>query len=496
MMNMQRAELFEALLQASPDAVIVVDAEGRIQAASAPIERLFGWPPGDLVGEPVEVLVPRDLRGIHESHRSRYHAHPSARSMGTGLALYGRRRDGSTFPVDVSLAPIELDGTNLVGAFIRDATERRRGEDVLRYVNEISQHLLAGEPTSDTLGLIARRARNLVGAAGSWVVIPSARKGLVVAAADGGGAEHLVGSTLSATESLAARAMAGGEPLWVKDMSADPAVLPAGRLLGLGPGMYLPMLANEAVEGVLVMGRASDDDPFEPAEVQALEVFASAASIVLSLGQAREELEVLRLVSEHERIARDLHDTVIQRLFAVGMSLQGLRRLAEAVVADRIDEAVDAIDQVIREIRQTIFELNDPALAAGAGGVVRRELSELAESSAQQLGFRPRLAFRGDIDRALSGDLVAHVIAVVREGLSNVARHAQASSVDIVVSADDGTVELTLADDGRGLPEGRTAGQGLGNLRSRAEELGGEFRVSTRRPRGTVLEWKVPATGG
>lgn len=495
-MDIERAELIEALLLASPDAVIVVDTEGRIQSASPPIERLFGYPPGELVGEHVEILVPPELRSVHATHRSRYDTHPVARAMGSGLALYGRRRDGSAFPVDVSLAPIEIGGSTLVGAFVRDATDRRRSEDVLRYVNEISQHLLAGEATSETLGLIARRARSLVGATASWVVIPSRRKSLVVEAADGLGTEDLVGSALSATESLSAKTMAEASPLWVADMAADPEVLPAGRRLGLGPGLYLPMLAKDVVVGVLVVGRGSEDEPFEPTEAQALEVFASAASIVLSLGRAREELDVLRIVSEHERIARDLHDTVIQRLFAVGMSLQGLHRLTEGVLAERIDEAVDAIDQVIREIRQTIFELNNPAVSSGGSPGVRRRLIELTSASAEQFGFQPRVAFRGDVDRSMSAEVATHVLAVAQEGLSNVARHANATAVDVVLSAEDDMVTLTVADDGRGVPDGPSAGHGLANLRSRAEQLGGEFRVSGRRPTGTLLEWRVPVAGG
>lgn len=495
-MDAQPAELIEALLLASPDAVIVVDTEGRIESASPPIERLFGYQPGELVGQPVETLIPKELRSVHAAHRSRYSSHPVARAMGSGLALYGRRKDGSTLPVDVSLAPIDVGGSKLVGAFVRDATDRRRSEDVLRYVNEISRHLLAGEVTSATLGLIARRARSLVGATASWVVVPGRRGELSVEAADGAATGGLVGSTLSSTESLSARTMAEGAPLWIPDMAADPAVLPAGRRLGLGPGLYLPMLAKDVVVGVLVVGRGSEDEPFEPTEAQALEVFASAASIVLSLGRAREELDVLRLVSEHERIARDLHDTVIQRLFAVGMSLQGLHRLAAGVVADRIDEAVDAIDQVIREIRQTIFELNNPSDRADAPSDIRRRLTDLVSGSAEQLGFQPRLAFRGDVERSMSTEVAAHVLAAAQEGLSNVARHANARAVDVVLSADGGMVTLTVADDGRGLPDGPSAGQGLTNLRSRAEQLGGEFRTSGRRPKGTLLEWKVPAPSG
>ena len=491
-MDVSRPEMIRALLLASPDAVILVDDEGVIESASPPVERLFGYTPDELTGKPIELLIPHELRSVHQSHRSRYTAHPVSRSMGSGLALFGRRRDGSSVPVDVSLSPIVVEGERRVGAFVRDATERRRNEDVLRYVNEISRHLLASEPTLDTLRLIARRARNLVGATAAWVVVPKGDDRLRVEAADGDTTGELVGSYLSATESLSARTMAEGSPLWIDDLSAHEAVVQAGRELGLGPGLYLPMLANEVVVGVLVVARASDEEPFDPAEAQALEVFASAASIVLSLGRAREELEMLRIVSEHERIARDLHDSVIQRLFAVGMSLQGLLRLADGVLSERIDEAVDSIDDVIREIRQTIFELNTPRGSADDGDSIRRQLRDLVAGLTGQLGFEPRLAFRGDIETAVGHELAPHLLAVVREGLSNVARHAAASAADVVLVVENGAVELTVADNGNGLPDGPAAGQGFANLRTRAEKFGGSFDVSPRRPSGTLLVWSVP----
>ena len=412
-MEVSRPEIIRALLLASPDAVILVDDGGTIVSASPPVERLFGYSPEELTGQPIETLIPQELRSVHESHRSRYTERPVPRSMGSGLALFGRRRDGTSIPVDVSLAPIVVEGERRVGAFVRDATERRRNENVLRYVNEISRHLLASEPTSDTLHLIARRARSLVGATAAWVVIPKDDL-LRIEAADGEATDDLVGSHLSATESLSARTMASASPLWIEDLSADEAVVAAARRLGLGPGLYLPMLAHDGVVGVLVVARAAEAEPFDPAEAQALEVFASAASIVLSLGQTREELELLRIVSEHERIARDLHDSVIQRLFAVGMSLQGLLRLADGVLAERIDESVDAIDDVIREIRQTIFELNTPSGRAEEADSVRRQVRDLVAGLTRQLGFEPRVAFRGDVDAAVrrhtDGPCCAHFV--------------------------------------------------------------------------------------
>jgi PAS domain S-box-containing protein len=486
-----RRELLEAMLEASPDALIVVDAEGRIELASAAAEALFGYGVHEIEGQPVEFLIPEDRRQLHGQHRAAYVKEPEGRPMGVGLDLLARRRDGSEFPVDISLVPTSLNGKLRVGAFVRDATERRRGEDLLRFVNEISQRVLAGGLTPDMLSLTAEKARTLVGAAVAWIAVPdpTARDQMVVAAADGEGTGGFVGAQVPRASSLAAQVMQEGQTLLVEDMTAEPAVLRQARASGLGPGLYIPMLSDTGPLGALVLARSHSERAFGHREVSVAEVFASAAAIVLALGSARQSLEDLRMTSEQERIARDLHDTVIQRLFALGMRLQAAERLADTAVAERIRGAVDAIDEVIREIRETIFDLNRPD---SSGPNLREVLRGVAAESSEQLGFAPRFAFRGPVEAAVSDELAQHLVMVLREALSNVARHAEASNVDVVLIAADGLVTLSVADDGIGMPEGLSAGHGMENMRTRARQLGGEFVVSGRRPSGALLRWQVP----
>jgi len=145
-----RTHLFEAMLQASPDGLIVIDVDGKIELASPAAERLFGYRAEEIEGRSVEFLIPEDRRPLHARHRASYLKEPEDRPMGIGLDLRGRRRDGSVFPVDISLVPTTVDGELRVGAFVRDATERRRGEDLLRFVNEISQRALEGGTNADT----------------------------------------------------------------------------------------------------------------------------------------------------------------------------------------------------------------------------------------------------------------------------------------------------------------------------------------------------------
>ncbi|MBV9661947.1 MAG: PAS domain S-box protein [Acidimicrobiales bacterium] len=490
-MSDERTRLLEEMFRASPDALIVTGEDGTIEMASPAAEALFGYPLQDLLGQPVEVLLPEGLRSLHARHRGSYLTAPEGRPMGIGLELRGRAVDGSVFPLDVSLVPTKVDGRLRVGAFVRDATERRRGEDLLRFVNEISQRVITGDPTPDLLEMTARRARQLVGAVAAWIYIQSDdREQVVVAAAEGEAADSLRGATRPAATSLAARSMRLGRTLAIPDMTAERDVLTEARAAGFGPGLYLTMQAEDGPVGSLVLARRRDAAQFVAEEVGAAEVFASAAAIVLALGTARDDLERMRLSAEYERIARDLHDTVIQRLFALGMQLEATERIAEGVVAERIRATVESIDGVIREIRETIFDLNRPA-SAGPDGL-RSQLRAIVVECAQQLGFAPRLTFRGPVEAAVDESLVPQLASVARESLSNVSRHAKATAVDVVLRVGEGWVTLSVSDDGVGMSGEPAAGHGLDNMATRAHRLGGELSIVGRRPAGTLLQWRVP----
>jgi signal transduction histidine kinase len=219
-----------------------------------------------------------------------------------------------------------------------------------------------------------------------------------------------------------------------------------------------------------------------------LGTFAAQAALAFERSLAQEEREMFVILEDRERIARDLHDVVIQRLFATGMQLQAAARLSgRAEVADRINAAVDGLDATIRDIRSAIFELRTPMSAA-----LRSEIRELVAGAAEQLGFRPTLELVGPLDSAVPTELRADVLAVLREALSNVVRHAVANGVDILVQADGGSVTVRVADNGRGIP-GDARRSGLDNLGARAERINGTFDVRPNNPKGTIVEWSAPA---
>jgi signal transduction histidine kinase len=200
----------------------------------------------------------------------------------------------------------------------------------------------------------------------------------------------------------------------------------------------------------------------------------------------------MALVEDRERIARDLHDTVIQRLFATGMSLQGTIRLIEsdpAAAVDRVEGAVDDLDLTVKHIRTAIFGLES---ARPSRDGTRARVLDLVREATGPLGFEPRVLLDGPVDTGLSEVVATELVATLREALSNVARHARASQVHVaVIFAED--LCLTVVDDGVGPPaEDAPRGNGLRNMAKRASRLGGELALHPAEPRGTRLEWRVP----
>ncbi|HEY5273889.1 MAG TPA: PAS domain S-box protein [Acidimicrobiales bacterium] len=481
--------LLGAIFSASPDAVIVIDESGKILLSSPAITALFGYYPEELVGESVEILIPSDRRTPHAAHLKHFFNSPRARTMGAGLELSGLHRDGAEFPVEISLTPVEISGDRYAAAFVRDGRERQRGIDRLHAINEITQRLLAGDETREILPFITERARDLCRADAVWIVAPAPSGELEVTAVNGPGTDVLLGVALSAKTSRSAEAMRTGHSEVISDLSEATNVPEAVVGLDLGPGVYVPLIADERPLGTLVLGRIHGRQEFGPIDVAFAEVFASATATAIELGEVRSEVERLGIINEDERIARDLHDTVIQHLFAIGMSLQAAQRVATRPVSERIDAAITNLDGVIHEIRNTIFRL--PGRTEAATGL-RDEMLRVADKFAEELGFTPRVGFHGPVDISVPELVRTELVQVLAEAFSNTARHARASSVEAIVAVEEGWLCFSLVDDGVGISGEPSAGQGLRNMSTRAANLGGTFNVSRREPTGTVVEWRVP----
>lgn len=322
------------VLEGAPDGIIAVDRDGRIVFASVGALVQFDYAATELVGKPIEILVPSASAEQHAKERSEFQLAPISRPMRGYGAINGVRQDGSEFPVEISLTPIDTSAGSLTVAIVRDVSDR---------------------------------------------------------------------------------------------VNAD-----------------------------------------------------------LDAAEARYELE---LTSERERIARDLHDTIIQELFATGMSMQAvLGRVNDDLARERLSRAIDSLDDCIRRIRTVIFGLTAHS-AWGRG--LRGEILKVAADESAVLGFEPGVVFSGAVD-ALADEHATHVVAVVRETMSNIARHSQASAASITVQAIAEELTVTVADNGRGMPADVGACSGLANLRSRAVELGGTLDIESEQGRGTVVELRVP----
>lgn len=379
----------------------------------------------------------------------------------------------------------------------RTRVQQRWGEAV----SDVTQTLLEGQTEAVALDLMTRSVCQ--GAAAAGCVIGLEQEGLPPAIAairpDGRQAEGGDGP--------------GPEP-WREDAEAWLSVLGIGQTVVLTPDEDEPVLRSVVTEVSEMVGLAAPGTtalvPFRagadslgllmtvwqssrdhpPAEtLSSLEFFAEHIGLALMAARARHDRDLLTLLSDRERIARDMHDHVIQRLFATGLSLEAASRLAvHPEVRRRVTEGVDNLDLAIKDIRQAIYELHSPEVRSN----FRDSLAGLLREFRLAAGFEGELDLRGD-PRSVAPDLKLDALAVIREGLANITRHARASAATVSVTFGE-DVEIVISDDGTGVAEG-VRRSGLSNLSDRAAALGGTFELSGRHPRGTRLAWRAPQYG-
>ena len=364
-----------------------------------------------------------------------------------------------------------------------------RGE-WLQAIAAITRGVLSAEPedAGDSLELIARTSLRIARADLVTVALPGGPDELLVEVAVGSGADGLAGTRLPMSGSLSGQVFSTGTPL--RQSVGDAGSTPRPDL-DLGPVLAVPLHGSRRMHGVLWAARRRGRSAFGAEEVEMAAGFANQAALAIELAEARAEQQRAVMLDERERIAADLHDHVIQRLFAAGLSLQstaGTLRAGEA--ADRILATVDDLDATIRQIRTSIFQLQQLPQTRAPG--LRARLLDVATDLTPVLGFEPAVRFSGLID-AVGHDIGEDVLAVVRESLSNVARHARAASAEVDVAATADRLTVDIRDDGIGL--GSTDRRsGLDNLRRRADRRDGTFTVEPRKPTGTWLSWSVPLT--
>ena len=254
----------------------------------------------------------------------------------------------------------------------------------------------------------------------------------------------------------------------------------------------VPIRVRDQVFGNLYLCDKADGDAFTDIDEEMTVALAAAAGVAIENARLHARVADIALFEDRERIARELHDNVIQRLFATGLSLQAAMRLAgDTELARRMRQAVDDLDDTIRELRSAIFELHTVRLA---GRSVRQELLDVCAQAARALGFEPMVRFDGPIDNSVDDGLTDHLVAVLREALSNVARHAAASSVVVSITAHEGLLSLVVEDNGTVGLKVDAGGRGIDNMRARATRLGGTMSIEPRDTGGTRVQWQVALT--
>ena len=357
---------------------------------------------------------------------------------------------------------------------------------------DIGAQLLASSG-EDPLRMVARRAIDIADAdLVSISLVTPDRTGLIVEVAFGEHANDLVGQRFRLGETLAGEVVEVGEPLLLASMAdhtGPPSHLSA--VIDAGPLMVLPLRGTGATRGVLSLLRLRGRRAFSPTDLTMAAGFASHASVALELADTRAAEQRLVLLEDRDRIAMDLHDHVIQELFSIGLSLEGIAAKPEfdGALSERIRQRVEDIDRTIRRIRTSIFELRGNLGPQQEDGL-RQHVLEVASELTPALGFAPHVAFAGAVDLVLGEDLADDVIACVRESLTNVAKHAHATSVVVDVALSGDTLAVTVSDNGIGAA-GATRASGTANLRSRAEKRRGSYEIGPGAAGGTVVTWKV-----
>ena len=453
-----------------------------------------------ILGVLIDEAQPLRLRHIEDDLRSvRFPPHhPQMTSfLGVPITLRGRvfgnlylteKRGGDTFTPEDEEAVITLAaqaGVALENARLyRDAQGAR---ERLEAVGDVMAAILEGRDVDDVLRLIADHARKLAGGDLATVTAPTGGGLLGLRVAVGALADRLGGQEYEATGSIAEEAMRSGQPLAIPDLSADPRTIqPAVSVGEIGPGIYLPLSVEDRPFGTLLVANLRGGGGFSDDDVEIVRLFAAQASVALEYARFREELQRLAVLEDRERIAQELHDGVIQSLFAVGMSLQAASAVAgdPEAVASRIEGAVERIDGAIRDLRNYIFALRP---GEDADRQVDRALRELARS----FGEGSEVVIVPEIDAGVAARLsgrAADLLQAAREALSNAVRHAGARTISLRLALDEGGAVLEVEDDGSGFEPAAVAGlgQGLGNLRARATALGGELEILPGEP-GTIV---------
>jgi signal transduction histidine kinase len=453
---------------------------------------------GQLISEPHPLRIP-DL-GQHPSSVGFPPHHPPMKTfLGVPVLVRGEvfgnlymteKRHGRFTAEDeaVLTALAGAAGIAIHNARLYEESEIRRRW--LAAVADVRAVLLATPSAADALTLIAERIAGLTEADASWLFMgPHPETGAYTMSAQSGkGLNDLTDERFAPGDSPVLDALDQADGVVTMDLSGM-AYESRNPHIDWGPCIAIPLRGTHSDNAVVIAARKVGADPFDPSITPLVKAFADQASVALDMAARQRLARQLDVYEDRDRIARDLHDHVIQRVFAAGLALQAvLPRVDDAQARSRVGFVVRQLDDTVRDIRTTIFDLKTTA-DADAGGSVRRRLLDIVNETADGI-LEPTVRMSGAIDTLVTGELAADVEAVVREGVSNAARHSGGGHVTVTLDVADEVV-VEIVDDGRGI-DPQAARSGLRNLEQRAGGHGGQSAVEVVRDGGTRLRWSAP----
>lgn len=410
-----------------------------------------------------------------------------------GSLYVAHEQPGRTFSESDEVAARVLASAAAVAIDNAQLFERvRTSAEWTQASREITTALLSGSRTpTSPLHLIAERAKELTGAEQAIVLVPESdqqsgeAETLVVSAAVGIHADEVIGQRIPIDASTSGEVFRSGEPVIAESFRRP---IQAFTDVGQRPAIVMPLRAENSVIGVIAVARTKGDPAFDPSYLDLVSDFASHAAIALTLAAARNRERELTVLADRERIAHDLHDHVIQRLFAAGLDLQGtIARSTSPELNDRLMRTVDDLQATIETIRSTIFDLQSPL---ATGDDFRTRFQKLVADLTGDRGISTSVRLAGPLG-AVAGQLSDHAEAVAAEAISNAVRHSGATHITVAVTVGD-EFSLEVTDDGHGVPADNRRSSGLANMRRRAELLGGTCEITSAPQRGTTVQWTVP----
>jgi signal transduction histidine kinase len=453
-----------------------------------------------LLGQLIHDPRPLRLRNLadHESSVGFPPGHPPMSSfLGAPVRIRGQvfgnlylteKLNGDEFsPEDeeLVLALASAAAAAVDNARLFDAVSRR--EHWLHASRSLTNTLLGVSDRDEALRLVSEAVATTADADFAAVVVPDDRGRLIVAAAAGIEADSVVGAEMP-QESATGRSLRDRVPVVLENVREHEELGGPIRALGIGPLAVVPLAARDQVLGVLAIGRLPGRSAVSPQEIDLAGDFATQAALVLLVAAGQASAQALEMSDERARIARDLHDHAIQGIFAVGLGLNALAGRSSDGDSERLSELVQQLDDAISAIRRSIFALRPGDSTSGAD--LRSRLERVVRDQSAALGFAARLSVEGPVGSAVPPAVQDDLLAVVREALSNVTRHARAQRVDVIVAV-GADLMVQVDDDGVGVGTPARS-SGIGNMRTRAERHGGSFEIGDRPGGGTSVRWTVP----